>query len=274
MNIQNLIEEMKKEYQKREADKKSNVSLPLVYSFYESCEKLITLDFIKIDYKEEDIARIIENIKEKLSELLIESGNENVEGECERFLSLLPSIRELVFGSADSILDGDPASNSIEEIVRCYPGFSAILHYRIAHPLYLIGMKQVARIISEKAHKETGIDISPGATIGKRLFIDHGTGIVIGETAIIGDNVKLYQGVTIGAKSLSRGKFLKGNRRHPTIEDNVTIYSNASILGGNTIIGKGVTIGANVYLTASIEKGSVVYLCDSGIKIVTKQERM
>lgn len=274
MTNQDFIKTMKKEYEKRSADKKSNISVNLVYSFLKECEDLLILDFIKIHYNDADIAEIIENIKEKFTKLLSKSGLTFNDEKCDLFLSKFPSMRESIFGSARRILEGDPASNSIEEIVLTYPGFSAIMAYRIANTLYQMGLNYIARIITEKAHKETGIDINPGATIGENFFIDHGTGIVIGETAVIGNNVKLYQGVTIGAKSLEKGSFLKGCRRHPTIGDEVTIYSNATILGGDTHIGNGSTIGANVFLTTSIPSNTFVYLSDTGIKIVPKQTKV
>ena len=176
-----------------------------------------------------------------------------------KFLEALPRIREYLDTDVHALFDGDPASESPDAIIICYPGLYAITVYRLAHEFYELNVPIIPRIMTEYAHSKTGIDINPGAKIGKYFFIDHGTGIVIGETTVIGNNVKLYQGVTLGALSLKEGRGLLDVRRHPTIEDNVTIYSNASILGGETIIGHDSIVGGNVFLTRSIPAGTKVY---------------
>lgn len=174
------------------------------------------------------------------------------------FLKRIPYIRDYISGDVDAGFDGDPAAYNREEIVVSYPGFYAITVNRIAHELHLLGVPLIPRIMTEHAHSLTGIDIHPGATIGRNFFIDHGTGIVIGETTVIGDNVKIYQGVTLGALSTRGGQSLKNVKRHPTIEDNVTIYSGATILGGETVIGCGATIGGNTFITESVDAGSKI----------------
>ncbi len=175
-------------------------------------------------------------------------------------LTQLPRIREMLKGDVKAAFDGDPAAKSYEEIVISYPCIIAIAIYRIAHELYLKDIPLIPRIMTECAHARTGIDIHPGATIGKNFFIDHGTGVVIGETSIIGDNVKIYQGTTLGALSFpkdERGRIIKGGKRHPTIEDNVTIYAEATILGDITI-GKGTVVGGNVWIKESVPPGVTV----------------
>lgn len=174
------------------------------------------------------------------------------------FLERIPEIREYIETDVQAAFDGDPAAYNKDEIIFSYPGLYAILINRIAHELYLLGVPLIPRIMTEYAHSETGIDIHPGATIGKYFFIDHGTGIVIGETTVIGDNVKIYQGVTLGALSTRGGQNLKSKKRHPTIMDNVTIYSGASILGGETVVGKDVVVGGNAFITKSIPDGAKV----------------
>ena len=177
------------------------------------------------------------------------------------FLAMIPAVRDALALDAQAAYDGDPAAKSIDEVIYCYPGFYAISVYRIAHELVTLGVPLMPRILSEYAHSATGTDIHPGATIGESFFIDHATGVVIGETTDIGDHVKIYQGVTLGARSFpkdERGKVIKGHKRHPTLMDNVTVYPNATILGGNTVIGKGVTIGGNAYVTESVDADTVV----------------
>lgn len=274
LNKEDIVASLLEEYAKSEKCPHRQVDSCLVYSFLNNSRKLLTLDYLVKDYQREDASFLLDKIEEKLLLIFEQSGftKEESREKTNHFLSRLPALRSLLTGSMNAILNGDPASNSIEQVVTCYPGFQAILNYRIAHELYLLSLPLVARIITEEAHRSTGIDINPGATIGENLFIDHGTGIVIGETAIIGNNVKLYQGVTLGARSLSKGRMLVGTKRHPTVEDDVTIYSNASILGGDTIIGKNSTIGANVYLISSVEENSIVYLGNSGICIKKKNE--
>lgn len=171
---------------------------------------------------------------------------------CVAFFKKIPKIREYIETDLIATLDGDPAAGSYEEIILAYPGLIAITVYRIAHELYLEKVPVLPRLMTEYAHSQTGIDIHPGATIDKYFFIDHGTGIVIGETSIIGKNVKIYQGVTIGALSTRGGQRLSGKKRHPTICDNVTIYAGASILGGDTVIGENTVIGGNAFITSSI----------------------
>ncbi len=171
------------------------------------------------------------------------------------FMKALPAIRNTLFTDLDATFEGDPAAKSKEEIVFCYPGFYAIMVYRVAHVLYQMGVPFIPRMMSEYAHGKTGIDINPGATIGEYFFIDHGTGIVIGETTVIGKGVKIYQNVTLGALSPRKGQMLAGVKRHPTVEDEVTIYSGASILGGETIIGRGAVIGGNCFVTESVGAG-------------------
>jgi len=175
-------------------------------------------------------------------------------------LAQLPNIRELLKGDVVAAFDGDPAAKSYEEIVLSYPCIIAIATYRIAHELYLKDVPLIPRIMTECAHAKTGIDIHPGAKIGKNFFIDHGTGVVIGETTIIGNNVKIYQGTTLGALSFpkdERGRIIKGGKRHPTIEDNVTIYAEATILG-DVVIGKDTVVGGNVWIKESVPAGVTV----------------
>ncbi|MCI7261087.1 MAG: serine acetyltransferase [Selenomonas sp.] len=169
-----------------------------------------------------------------------------------QFLQKIPEIREFLATDVDAVFDGDPAAESADEIIFAYPGLYAITIFRFAHVLYQLKVPVIPRIMTEIAHSKTGIDINPGATIGKYFMIDHGTGIVIGETTEIGEHVKVYQGVTLGALSTSGGRKLFNKKRHPTIEDYVTIYSGASILGGDTVIGRGSVIGGNVFLTKSV----------------------
>jgi serine O-acetyltransferase len=175
----------------------------------------------------------------------------------EHLLTQLPRIRKILKTDIQAAFDGDPAASSFEEIVLSYPGLKAIATHRIAHELYLKNIPLIPRIMSEHAHHETGIDIHPGAKIGERFFIDHGTGIVVGETTIIGNNVKIYQGVTLGALAPAAGQSLRGVKRHPTIEDDVTIYAAATILG-NVTIGKGTVISGNVWIKESIPPGVTV----------------
>jgi serine O-acetyltransferase len=168
------------------------------------------------------------------------------------FIRRIPRVREYLDTDVQAILEGDPAAYSKSEIILSYPGLYAITVFRLAHELFLLNVPMIPRIMTELAHSRTGVDIHPGATIGKYFMIDHATGIVIGETTVIGEHVKVYQGVTIGALSTKDGHNLQGIKRHPTIEDNVTIYSGASILGGSTVIGHDVVIGGNCFITASV----------------------
>ncbi len=188
---------------------------------------------------------------------------------CQKFFSKIPEIREKLETDLQAAFDGDPAACCLDEIILAYPGFTAITVYRIAHELYLLKVPILPRLMSEYAHSITGVDIHPGATIGRSFFIDHGTGIVVGETAVIGENVKIYQGVTLGALSTRGGQKLSGVRRHPTIEDNVTIYANASILGGDTVIGKNSIIGGNAFITSSVAPDSRVCLKNIQLDIRT-----
>ncbi|MCW1383567.1 serine acetyltransferase [Novosphingobium sp. KCTC 2891] len=181
----------------------------------------------------------------------------------------LPEIRRLLDTDLEAAYDGDPAARSVDEVLLCYPCVTAVIHHRIAHELYVLGAPLVARIIAEIAHSRTGIDIHPGARIGESFFIDHGTGVVIGQTAIIGDRVRIYQAVTLGARSFStdeQGRLIKDEPRHPIIEDDVTIYAGATVLGRITI-GKGSVIGGNVWLTRSVPPGSRVRQTQPSISI-------
>ena len=170
----------------------------------------------------------------------------------EYFFSHLEEVKDILSKDIEMFYESDPACESYEEVILTYPGFYAIYVHRVAHILYELKIPLIPRMMSEYAHSKTGIDIHPGAKIGNYFFIDHGTGIVIGETTLIGERVKIYQGVTLGALSLKDGQRLKGSKRHPTIGNNVTIYSGASILGGDTVIGDNVTIGSSVFLTYSV----------------------
>ena len=187
-----------------------------------------------------------------------ETAWEKAQQVCLEFFSRIPQIRALVQTDLQAAYDGDPAATDMAEIIFSYPGLYAIMVYRLAHLLHSLNVPMLPRMMTEYAHNVTGIDIHPGATIGKFFFIDHGTGIVIGETTVIGENVKIYQGVTLGALSTRGGQSLRGVRRHPTIEDDVTIYAGASILGGETVIGKGSVIGSNVFITESVAPGTSV----------------
>lgn len=173
------------------------------------------------------------------------------------FFEQLPQLYNSMLTDADALLEGDPAAKNLREVIRTYPGFLAISIYRIANQLYKLDVPLIPRILTEYAHSVTGIDIHPGATIGDYLSIDHGTGVVIGETTLIGNHVKLYQGVTLGALSVE--KILANTKRHPTIEDHVIIYSNATILGGETTIGHHTVIGGNVWITASVAPHMTIY---------------
>ena len=191
-----------------------------------------------------------------------------------RFFEQLPEVQEMLLKDVQAGFDGDPAAKSKEEIIFSYPGFLAIYVYRLAHILYLEEVPFIPRIMTEYAHDHTGIDINPGATIGEYFFIDHGTGVVIGETTEIGNNVKLYQGVTLGALSTRSGQKLKGKKRHPTIKDNVTVYSGASILGGETEIGEGVIVAGGAFVTKSVPAHTKVIVKNPEIKIKDSDKKI
>ena len=188
------------------------------------------------------------------------------------FLKGLPAVRRLLWTDIDAAYEGDPASKSYEEIILAYPALEAIAIYRMAHLLY-DKVPLIPRIMTEWAHSRTGIDIHPGAEIGSHFFIDHGTGVVVGETTKIGSHVKLYQGVSFIARSLGAGRALRGQKRHPTIEDGVRIYAGTTIMGGDTVIGANSTIGANVFLTKSVPPNSLVYYEEKEIAIVQKRPK-
>jgi serine O-acetyltransferase len=202
----------------------------------------------------------LERMKLRLKELLIpleEDLDRSPSDLVDDFFNQLPEVYKVLLNDAETFLKSDPAATCVEEVILCYPGFYSLLVHRISHILYGLKIPVLPRVISEYSHGKTGIDIHPGATIGNNCFIDHGTGIVIGETAEVGNNVKIYQGVTLGALYVE--KKLKDKKRHPTIEDDVIIYAGSTILGGNTIVGHNTIIGGNVWLTESVIPFSIVY---------------
>lgn len=234
-----------------------------IVDFYRLVRSMMFFDV----YHEELDSKLFEAKYQKAKEIFLKFREKGSEESFETFISSLPQIKELLNTDVEAIYEGDPAARSIAEVIVAYPGFLAISAHRIAHVLLKMGYPFEARVISEYAHSRTGIDIHPGADIGPYFFIDHGTGIVIGETTKIGEHVKIYQGVTLGALSLKEGRALLGKKRHPTIEDGVTIYSGASILGGDTIIGKDSVIGSNAFITSSLEPNSKVKIRLSDLDI-------
>ena len=188
------------------------------------------------------------------------------------FMAELPHIQELLFKDVQAAFDGDPAAQSKQEIILAYPGLFAIFVYRIAHILYGHKVPLIPRLMTEYAHSKTGVDINAGATIGEYFFIDHATGVVIGETTTIGSHVKIYQGVTLGALSTRKGQQLAGVKRHPTIEDDVTIYSNASVLGGQTVVGKGAIIAGSAFVTESVPAYARVSLKNQEVVVRTRSD--
>ena len=222
------------------------------------------------------IEDVMFNLTQQVSRVLQGEGQSAQEAQekaqelCLTFFKQIPQVREMVQTDLQAAYDGDPAATGMAELIFSYPGLFAITVYRLAHVLYTLNVPMIPRIMTEHAHSITGIDIHPGATIGKYFFIDHGTGIVVGETSIIGDNVKIYQGVTLGGLSTRGGQSLRGKRRHPTIEDDVTIYANASILGGETVIGHNCVIGANAFITQSIPPCTRVSMKNQELEMQTR----
>ncbi len=255
--MQNLLNKL---YQAH-SQKKSLPAPQLVEVFIETLLALLfPAHSIKKIVSKEQLEEEIEKNKKQLEVLLLHIESDlksSVSQIIESFYQDLPRIYDLLLKDAEALEKGDPAARGIEEVMRSYPGFYAISIFRIANVLFKMDVPFLPRIFTELAHSKTGIDIHPGANIGEYFFIDHGTGIVIGETTIIGNNVKIYQGVTLGALSVK--KEMAEIKRHPTIEDGVVIYAGATILGGNTIIGKNSVIGGNTWITESIESNSLVY---------------
>jgi serine O-acetyltransferase len=218
----------------------------------------------------EKTTRRYEQLKNNFASLLSEvvHDNEALKNHVTCFFGGLPDTYKTLLEDAEAILASDPAARSLSEVIVAYPGFFATVVYRLSHCIWKLGVTILPRLFCEYAHSKTGIDIHPGAQIGRAFAIDHGTGIVIGETTVIGDNVKIYQGVTLGALNVMKES--ASTKRHPTIEDNVILYSGATILGGETVIGKGSVIGGNVWLTYSVPSNSVVYH-KSEIKVKDKE---
>jgi serine O-acetyltransferase len=239
------------------------VDLPMVENSHIFLNELVMFLFpikanrtVTLRSLQKDLRHLMFSLSELLQPLY--NGDEvKVESLVSEFFRKLPQVYKKLETDAQVFLESDPAANGIEEIILSYPGFFAITTYRIAHELYLMKIPLLPRLLSEFVHSKTGIDIHPGAQIGERFFIDHGTGIVIGETTEIGNNVKIYQGVTLGAMFVE--KTLSSTKRHPTIQDDVILYSGSTILGGKTTVGKSSIIGGNVWLTESVEPFSVVY---------------
>ena len=231
------------------------------YKFYNLSSRITVLtEDIFYNLKKQIIISLIQ--KPEFENASFEERAEASDKITSEFMMKIPKIRELIETDVQAFFDGDPAAYNHSEIILCYPGLRAIVTSRIAHELFLLGVPIIPRMMTEYAHSRTGIDIHPGAQIGKYFFIDPGTGIVVGETTVIGDYVKIYQGVTIGALSTRGGQSLRGKKRHPTIEDRVTIYAGASILGGDTVIGHDAVIGSNAFIVSSVEPESKVSFRD------------
>lgn len=274
----------------------SNISRPkqpskaVIIDIIDALQKVIFPGYFEVkklskDFVEYYVGELIESVKYNLEKQMVnvfaccpagEGMDEEAAVKCAAektaaFLATIPKIREYLESDVIATYDGDPAAFNYDEIIYSYPGIYAIMVSRIAHELYLLEVPLIPRIMTEHAHSLTGIDINPGATIGKYFCIDHGTGIVIGETTIIGDHVKIYQGVTLGGVSTSAGQGLKGRKRHPTIMDNVTIYSGASILGGETVIGSGTVIGGNVFVTSSVNDNTRVTIKNQELRFTPRK---
>lgn len=230
-----------------------------------------------------ETANLMDSVKGRLEDEIYKSqlySKKNVKGARSeanqtalKFLSKLPDLRELLQTDTEAAFNGDPAALSKDEVIVAYPFVEAIAVQRLAHELYKLDVALIPRIMTEWAHARTGIDIHPGAKIGSHFFIDHGTGTVIGETCEIGNRVKMYHNVSLVARSLSAGQALRGVKRHPTLEDNVTIYAGATIIGGETVIGAGSTIGANVFLMQSVPPQSLVIYEEVNVKVLSKKEK-
>ena len=236
----------------------------ITFPGYFGTEKYLSKDA----FAEGMLVTLYEKLKSQIKIIL--ADGEKAEALTVKFLEQIPKVQKLLADDAEAQLQGDPAASSKNEVILAYPGLYAIFIYRYAHILYELKVPMIPRIMSEYAHGKTGIDINPGATIGEHFFIDHGTGVVIGETAVIGNGVKIYQGVTIGALSTRKGQALAGTKRHPTIEDNVIIYANATILGGDTVVGKNATVAGNTFVTESIPADSKVSAMMPELKVRTR----
>jgi serine O-acetyltransferase len=267
-------------YEKQDIiDTSFRASLPdrqAVYSILEDLHKISFPGYFGTErflsgeaFAEGIVVSIYEKMKAQLKHTL--GDKEQAKQLTAQFIEQIPKVQELLAKDVEAQLAGDPAASSKEEVILAYPGLYAIFVYRYAHILYELRVPMLPRIMSEYAHGQTGIDINPGATIGEYFFIDHGTGIVIGETAIIGNGVKIYQGVTIGALSTRKGQALSGIKRHPTIEDNVIIYANATILGGETVVGRNATVAGNTFVTESIPADSKVSAMMPELKVKIRQ---
>ncbi len=249
----------------------------VVYSIIEDLHKLTfpgyfgTEKFLsKEAFAEAMLVSVYEKMKSQMKVIL--ADKEEAEELTVRFMKEIPKVQGLLAKDVEAQLAGDPAASSNSEVILAYPGLYTIFVYRYAHVLYELKVPLLPRIMSEYAHGKTGIDINPGATIGEYFFVDHGTGVVIGETAIIGNGVKIYQGVTIGALSTRKGQALSGVKRHPTIEDNVIIYANATILGGDTVVGAGATVAGNTFVTESIPAGAKVSAMHPELHVRTSEQ--
>lgn len=283
-NLSGIVNDLLDDYKKRETSEPARIfnhpEQEAITDILSSLRKIIFPGYfrnhtVKVYTLRNNISMLLEDVAYKLTrQIALVLGGElcdcdttaKAEEITLEFFKRLCTIREYIWTDVQAAYDGDPAAYSKDEIIYSYPGLFAILVNRIAHELFLLNVPIIPRMMTEYAHSETGIDIHPGASIGKYFFIDHGTGIVIGETTKIGDNVKVYQGVTLGALSTRGGQALKNKKRHPTIEDNVTIYSGASILGGNTVIGKDAVIGGNAFITRSVPAGAKVSVMNQELK--------
>lgn len=271
-----IIEELKeienREYNYFHKDTRSVPSRKEIISIIKNIQHLMFPSYYTVsENKDKSEYEILRELYDKLDAQIsaafsfcsdCERPNADSKALAEEILSVIPKVKNMLIKDVQAIYEGDPAARVPEEIILAYPGFYAISIYRIAHEFYIRKIPYIARLMTEFAHEKTGIDIHAGAKIGESFFIDHGTGIVIGETTTIGNNVRIYQGVTLGARSFeldADGNPVKGTKRHPDIGNNCIIYANATILGGDTVIGDGCTIGGNVWLTHSVEPGKTVY---------------
>lgn len=262
--IKDLVEILRKSYREHaeiiKVDAANRLNRSVIIDVLEKLRALIFPGYfgkklIGCDPADYYAGELIEEVVYELAPQIEKAVSTDAEGAKDivfRFLAALPALRECLATDVSAAFEGDPAAQSRDEIITSYPGIHAITVYRLAHELFLLKVPMIPRIMTEYAHGVTGIDIHPGALIGRHFFIDHGTGIVIGETTRIGNHVKIYQGVTLGGLSTSGGRDLSGKKRHPTIEDNVTIYSGASIFGGETVIGAGAVIRSSAFITESV----------------------